>query len=160
MSVVVDTNVPIVANGGHNLASEDCILACINALQSAASDVVIIDDEFRVFEEYKRYLSHAGQPGVGDAFFKLLWSNQANPERCRQVTLTPIDDEIRLFEEFPSDADLIAFDRSDKKFVAVAIASGENPAILNAVDNDWWEFRIPLARYVTLDFLCPQMMGR
>lgn len=161
MSVVVDTNVAIVANGRHAPASEQCINACINALLAAQAGAVLVDDGYQIFDEYRRYLSHAGQPGVGDAFFKWLWNNQANSASCRQVTITPCDPDGRVFEEFPDDPALAGFDRNDRKFVAVALASGENPSILNATDSDWWVFRDALTNHgVQTTFLCPELMGQ
>ncbi len=77
--VVFDTNVPVVANGLAGQASESCVEACIDRLlQSRAEDVILVDAGGLIFEEYQRYLAHRGQLGVGDAFFKWLWDNQAN----------------------------------------------------------------------------------
>jgi hypothetical protein len=85
--------------------------------------------------------------------------NQANPDWCEQIHLTPIADTSRDFEEFPSDPELARFDRSDRKWVAVARASADDPVILNAVDSDWWEYRDRLARHgVRIDFLCSHLM--
>jgi hypothetical protein len=160
MSVVVDTNVAIVANGHHPPASARCIEACIDALLEAQGGTVLVDDGYRIFDEYRKHLSHSGQPGVGDAFFKWLWRNQANPTCCRQVSITPTDPDGRGFEEFPDDPALAGFDPSDRKFVAVALASGESPPILNASDSDWWEFRDALGRHgVRTQFLCPELMA-
>lgn len=51
------------------------------------------------------------------------------------------------------------FDLTDRKFVAVALASGVDPPINNASDTDWWEFRDALARHrVTINFLCQELM--
>jgi len=52
---------------------------------------------------------------------------------------------------------LAGFDRSDRKFVAMALASGSTPDVLNAVDSDWADYFAALARNgVKLKFLCPQ----
>ncbi len=161
MSVVIDTNVALVANGKHDAASDGCINMCIDALLEARNNIVLIDDDFLILKEYKQNLSFSGQPGIGDAFFKWLWSNQANIVCCKQITITPVDCTDRVFEEFPQDPDLNGFDPSDRKFVAVAIASGEFPYILNAADTDWWNFREPLARHgVRVQFLCQNLMAR
>ncbi len=96
---------------------------------------------------------------MGDAFFKWLWNNQVNPACCRQIKIVPDPLGDRVFEEFPDDPDLAGFDRSDRKFVAVALASEESPPILNASDTDWWEVRDALARHgVYPRFLCPELM--
>ena len=160
MSLVIDTNVAVVANGKHEEASDDCVLCCIEALLQARQDKVLVDDAGQIFGEYQKHLSHAGQPGVGDAFFKWLWNNQANPKHCRQVAIIPDGSAGRVFAEFPDDPELRAFDRDDRKFVAVAIASGETPEVLNAVDTDWWHFQVALVRHgIRIRFLCPDAMA-
>lgn len=156
--MVIDTNVPLVANGLHPPASDDCIRACTQVLSEVRSGLIVIDDDGLILAEYKNHLSHRGQPGVGDAFFKWLWDNQANPHRCRRVPITYDAECGRDFLEFPDDPDLHGFDHSDRKFVAVAIASGINPAIVNAADTDWHIFRTPLERYVRISFICPELM--
>jgi hypothetical protein len=61
--------------------------------------------------------------------------------------------------QFPNDERLVGFDRSDHKFVAVALAHPERPPILNAVDADWWYYREELARHgIRVEFLCPNAM--
>lgn len=159
MGVVIDTNVLVVANYGHENASTHCVEQCIDALSAARSDQVFIDDEQRILGEYRDHSSHSGQPGVGDAFFKWLWDNQGNTRYCKKVPITP--HEGREFEEFPEDADLDGFDRSDRKFVAVAVASNEEPPILNASDTDWWNYRETFEKNgINLDFLCEELMER
>ena len=157
--VVVDTNVAVVANGHHEAAGLECMRACIVALLDARQQLILVDNGFRIFTEYRRLLSHSGQPGVGDAFFKWLWDNQGNPDHCLQVAITPVDENDLDFTEFPSDVELARFDAADRKFVAVALASGLSPMILNASDTGWWTFRRALARNgVTIQFLCPDLM--
>jgi hypothetical protein len=156
-SVVIDTNVLAVANELHAPAGVACVEACNGALRKAQRSVVLIDDNHAILSEYQTYCSHAGQPGLGDAFFKWLWNNQGNPTRCRQIRITP--NASRVFDEFPEDPDLSAFDLDDRKFVAVAVASGLNPDILNASDTDWWISREALYRNgVRIRFLCPELM--
>lgn len=158
-SVVIDTNVGVVANGRHPEAGIECIESCITALGDARHCVVLVDDSFHIFSEYRRHFAGSGQPGPGDAFFKWLWDNQGNRRYCRQITITAVAGADDEFEEFPDDPGLTRFDRSDRKFVAVALASGVSPAILNASDTDWWTFCVPLADHgVHVTFLCPELM--
>lgn len=159
-AVVLDTNVAVVANGDTSQAGPDCVLACIHALETARlRQRVMLDDHGLILDEYRKHLSLSGQPNVGDAFFKWLWDNQANPRHCRQVGITPTDRDGLGFEEFPDDSDLAAFDRDDRKFVAAAIASGESPPIVNASDTDWWLYEEVLRRHgVHIEFLCPELM--
>jgi len=155
---VVDTNVPVVANGRSEQANPDCVVACIDALAAVYQQgVVILDDMSLILHEYMDNLRLAGQPGAGDFFMKWIWSVQANELHCLQAHITPLEDDPADFLEFPKDARLATFDRSDRKFVAVALSSGHTPEILNAVDTDWAEHFIALGEAgLNVKFLCPQ----
>ena len=157
-ATVLDTNVPIVANGMTDQASPDCVITCIDRLRKIRdNEKIVFDDEGRILEEYRRHLSPSGEPGAGDAFFKWLWDNQGNPGLCQKVTITPHED--RVFEEFPDSEGLRGFDRNDRKFVAAAIASGKKPPIVNATDTDWWTFRDTLKDFgIHIEFLCIELM--
>jgi len=159
-SVVIETNVIAVANEMASQADSDCIAACIDALHTAQKKrKVVIDSSQLLFQEYFRYVNRSGQPRTGDAFIKWLWDNQANSKRVESVIITPRTSAPDNFKEFPSDPSLNAFDLSDRKFVAVALASKRNPAIVNAVDSDWWDFHNQLkTNGVRVKFICPQMM--
>jgi hypothetical protein len=154
----MDTNVAVVANGRTPQASADCASACIDALLHIREACrLLLDGEGLILEEYRRRLNPSGQPGLGDAFFKWLWNNQGNENHCRRFDITPDDD--RGFVEFPDDPELEQFDKSDRKFVAVALASGEDPTVLNASDTDWRDYVVALRRHgVEVTFLCPELM--
>jgi len=143
--VLVDTNVCVVANGHAQQASDACRSNCIEILESVrANSTVLVDSLDQIFEEYLANLSVVGQPGPGDAFVKWIWDNQGYPEILRRVQIHA-SPPPQCFVEFPLSENLVGFDASDRKFVAVAIASEVNPPIYNAVDSDWWEFGVALA---------------
>lgn len=157
-SVVIDTNVLHVANNNSEQAGPACVLNVIARLEKVRdSNRVALDDSGFILQEYLDQRFHfSGQPGFGDAFFKWLFENQANESVCESVTVTPLDSHGRDFDEFPDDPDLNDFDPSDRKFVAVALASPNAPPVLNAVDSDWWDFREALeSNGVEIKFLCP-----
>ena len=156
-AVVIDTNVLVAANDKSEQAGPDCVLACVSALaKMKTGKLVLVDSGMRIFDEYRRYACLSGQPGLGDAFCKWLWYNQANSRYCQQIEITPKENDPLDFDEFPNGPDLACFDRADRKFVAVALASGKQPTILNATDSDWWNFREPLeSNRVKIEFLCP-----
>lgn len=158
-AVVIDTNVLVTANGKSNHAGLDCQLYCIDALEMAKNrQVVALDSAMRILDEYRRHASPAGQPGVGDAFFKWLWQNQGNPHHCEQVEITQRKSDPRDFLEFPSDPALCSFDFADRKFVAVAVASCNRPKVLNATDSDWWDHQKALGdNGIKIEFLCPRL---
>lgn len=160
LAAVLDTNVAVVANGRNDQASPECVSSCVNVLIRAQGELLILlDSEGLILEEYRRHLRPSGEPGLGDAFFKWIWDNQANPRRCRTVPIT--SDTARGFVEFPEDLILVGFDRSDRKFVAVALASGVAPTVFNATDTDWWIYRAALEDAgVVVSFVCPELMQR
>lgn len=153
--VVVDTNVPIVANqqdSGHLV----CAAACASALHGITkSGLLVLDDEGLIFNEYKGYLSFAGQPGVGDYFFKWLCDNRYKPDRVAQIILERDPKHPDEFAVYPRDLELSTFDHSDRKFVAVALSHRDHPPILNATDDDWWNHKDALSRNgITVRFVC------
>jgi len=157
-SFVVDTNVAVVASYRSPQAGPSCVLACVDALEYITKNGrIVIDGKDRILSEYRRNLNLSGQPGMGDAFLKWVWYNQANPELCEQVEIHPRGKGIEEdYQEFPVDPALCKFDPSDRKFVAVALGSKNNPEVLNAVDPDWWEHKQALQECgVRISFLCP-----
>lgn len=156
-AVVIDTNVAMVANGEAEQAGSQCQENCITALEQIfQGKTILLDAGYLIMEEYLSNLNLSGQPGAGDRFFKQLWQN---PQHCRVVAITPHPE--RGFVEFPDDAALAGFDRSDRKFVAVAVASGANPPVWNASDTDWWQHRDALEKHgVAVHFICPELMDR
>lgn len=65
--------------------------------------------------------------------------------------VTPSDDDRRGFEELPENA----FDRSDRKFLAVAVVG--KAVVLNAADSDWHEHEALMdSLKVEVTQLCPQ----
>ena len=131
---VVDTNVAVAANGRDTHADEQCQLACVEKLESVvATEVVAIDDGGAILDEYMRRLNLSGMPGVGDAYLRHVFNYQGQNHRVRRVAVTPNEDDRRGYHELPENA----FDRSDRKFLAVAVVSGA--VVLNATDSDWGE---------------------
>lgn len=154
---VIDVNVCIVANCGSNQADAKCELSCIELLMKARSEIVCIDAGDHILAAYRDHLSLKGQPGPGDEFMYWLYQNQSNTTVCERVPAYVHSE--RVFEEFPDDVDLNTFDRADRIYVAVALSSGRNPTIVNAVDSDWLHFDNALAKHgIRLHQLCPQCL--
>ena len=151
MSVfVVDTNVAIAANGRDTHADMQCQLACIEKLEDVvARGIVALDDDGLILNEYGNHLRYSGMPGMGDVFFKHVFNFQYQEERVQRIPVTPVDDERRGYDELPVNN----FDRSDRKFLAVAVAA--NAVVLNATDSDWSEHE-GLMDQLEVEQLCPQ----
>ena len=120
MSVVVDTNVIIVANDQADHASAACVNACAQRLRQIEleqSGKLVLDDDFRIIKEYQNKPLSEKQPGAGFVFLKWVLRNWANDQRCELVTITPCGLTETDFEEFPRDAALADFDPADRKAV-------------------------------------------
>ena len=151
---VVDTNVLVVANGGHAHASAACRLASINALRALLSEGrIAVDAAGEILAEYKRYCNPKGQPGVGDAFFREILTNYAG--KVNRIELVKRLD--GTFVDFPDDADLAQFDPSDRKFVAVAVVA--NAPVFNSTDRGWLRHRVALDRNgIQIVFVCTEQL--
>jgi hypothetical protein len=154
--VVIDTNVPIVANGrpdpsnGGRAPSVTCRLAAIDFLEDTlATRRVLLDIAGEIQAEYRRYLSPTGQPGVGDRFYlQMLVSAPARVERLELPRGT-----TGAYEHFPDDPALCSFDPSDRKFAAMARRA--KAPIANATDTDWLYHNAALAANgITVQFVC------
>jgi hypothetical protein len=147
---VVDTNVAIVANGRDTNATVKCQLACLTQLRKILEGgQIVIDDAGDILEEYRRYLSPSGQPGVGDRFFREILINFTS--KVQRVHLEKKSD--GSYSDFLIDARLKAFDASDRKFAAVARKVAV--PVLNATDSDWLDHREALAdNGIVVEFAC------
>lgn len=155
---MLDTNVPIVANGKDETVPLDCQLAAVDLILSVTRDGrVALDDGNRILDEYATYLDFSGQPGTGDSFFRWIHDNRWNDDLCSLVSITPRADDPDDFVEFPSEhGELHRFDRSDRKFVAVALANPRTTTIAEATDTDFIEHQADLeSAGVQLLFICP-----
>jgi hypothetical protein len=136
-------------------ASDACVLACIEAVEHVIKKRgLIIDAGEEIFDEYRQQLSMKGQPGVGDRFMKWVHDNRWSLPDAQRVTITRNGDS---YNEFPTHGDLNDFDRSDRKFIAVASAHVDKPPILQATDSKWWGWKDALAEVgITVQFLFPE----
>jgi hypothetical protein len=155
---LVDTNVPKTANLAKNPAEIPgeligCVLNCVEAIEHVVKNGgLVIDSKDEIFLEYRRNLSLSGKPGIGDRFMKWVHDNRWKfPEEDR----VPITSNNGSYDEFPHHVRLDDFDRSDKKFIAVANAHPEKPEILEATDSKWWGWKDPLLEVgIRVNFLC------
>jgi hypothetical protein len=142
----VEENVTLVANDVPRIltglspvaphADDSCRLACVKALMKAVtSGVVLLDEAGELLSRYRGILNGKGQPGTGDAFLRHIYEQQYNKEKVQRV---PLDkDAAGNFNSFPSDGDLVKFDRADRIYVAIVRRARGKARILNAVDSDY-----------------------
>ena len=152
-AVIVDTNVLVVANDPFHETGPDCVDACVRELRRTQMDRrLLLDWSRQILGEYQNSVTRGGQAGVGTEFFKSAAAQRG--VQVHHVHITPHPE--RRFSEFPDDPALQTLDPSDRKFVAVAVASGENPPILHATDRGWKLHRGPLQRHgIVVRHVCP-----
>ena len=162
-AVIVDTNVIIAANDEAEHASPDCVERCQKRIKQILEqqETSIVDDGWRILNEYKRYVDLKTRKGIGDLFVKTLLQNlMRRPGICTMVRINPLDGSDTDFAEFPTTEVLNDFDVADRKFIAVAIAyerdHNKKATILQALDRKWGPFREAFEQEgVLIDFLCP-----
>jgi hypothetical protein len=112
------------------------------------SGKLAVDLEGEIEDEYRKKLG-VGLPGVGNRFLQKFFSEAAH--RVARVS-APIDQKGHA-KNFKFDGSLKRFDQSDRKFVALAIAT--KYAIYNATDSDWLEHHDELTkRGVKIEYVC------
>jgi len=155
---LVDTNVPINANlatkpDPDSDISDECVLACVEAIEHVLKQGgLVLDSDDEIFTEYRNHLSLSGQPGVGDVFMKWVNDNRWKFPDADRVAITKNGDS---YDEFPDHDGLTQFDRSDRKFIAVANAHPAKPPVLQATDIKWWGWKDALQEVgITVRFLC------
>lgn len=152
--VVVDTNVLLIAEGRSDY-TKTCQSKCGTVLKDIQRhQIVLLDGKREILKEYGKKLAECrGQPGLGYEFWKWLINAGLSHGRCEIVNLTPHVG--RGYEEFPEHEDLEKFDRSDRKFVAVAAAHRKKPKIVQAGDSKWWGWKNALSECgIELDLPC------
>ncbi len=161
--VVVDTNVIVIANDTDDERA-DCRDRCQDRIQQILSgpEKVVIDDDWRILNEYKRNTKPNTRKGIGDLFVKTLLQNQTNPNFCKVVNVTSLTGNGTDFEEYPNDDEALKdFHKKDRKFIAVSLAykkeSGQTATILLAIDRGWKDYLTTFAEHgVPVDILCDQ----
>lgn len=153
--VVVDTNVILVADRAHEAASEECVIECIQRLQTLmANGTVVIDNGYRVLSEYQNKVNIGRGKGPGTQFVKWLLQHSQNAAKVQQVEINESAEED--FAEFPGTSLQPFFDAADRKFPAVANAHPSKPPIWQAADCkwlDWWQALADAG--IAVVFLCP-----
>jgi hypothetical protein len=160
MRFVVDTNVAIVANGASRAKSNDgvlekvpsvlCRIAAVEFLVELLRDhKILLDSGGEIQSEYRRYLSPVGQPGVGDRFYLEVLNSHPDRIERMDIPLAPNGE----FVDLPIEVQASAFDRSDRKFAALAKKSDE--IVVNSTDSDWLEhFGLLTDKGIKVRFLC------
>lgn len=127
----------------------DCIERCNQWLKAFATSksALIIDTHYLILGEYRRRIAKGR---YGEQLLNQLESRA----RTRLIEVS-----IQLDPEgYPIVPETLSkFDRSDRKFVALALKCTPIPPIVNAVDTDWMEsHRILKELHIIVQELCLQ----
>lgn len=154
---IVDTNVPLVAQGTANQMSGSCEMNCAEFLEKLFQGhfKLVIDSNYHLIGEYEKKMNKGSQVQYGNRFLKWIYTNQANTLKIKTVEIEQIDE--FNFAEVPQSLIDINFDNSDRKFVAVAIANKNLAPIVQAADSKWigWEEALT-NEGITIYFLCKE----
>jgi hypothetical protein len=129
---IFDTNVPMAANEREGKAPS-VRARCVSLIRQCRDGFLILDNKWIVLNEYSRNLHKSGQ-GLGDAFLRFVLNTRGDPRYCLLIPITP--HESRIFVEFPDDPRLEDFDRNDRKWIALAVSSGNIAPVYAAADYD------------------------
>lgn len=145
---VVDTNVPIVANGDNARVCFECRFKTIEFLEILMnSGRLIVDLNGQVEEEYWNNLN-TGYPGVGNRFIQHFLTARA--DKVDRIDLQKSGED---YDTLAFTGALKNFDKSDRKFAALSVATGR--PVYVSVDTDWAISKADLeAAGVTIRFLC------
>lgn len=150
---MIDTNVPVVANGGggeERPVSLERREAAIHFLRQILdrNDHIVVDHAGEIQKEYHENLYSGGQPGVGFRFYLRVLQDWI---LCERIDLPKRAD--GEYADLPQAVIDEGFDRSDRKFAA--LAKRERIPVVNAVDTDWLEAQETLtANGIRVKFLC------
>jgi hypothetical protein len=134
----IDTNVFMAANGYSPQVSGHGVEKCQEFVRSLfANTLISIDSNNEIFDEYFKHMDFSGQPGLGDSFVKYLFDRQVDSAICEIVEI--IMDKKYSYQVFSDKPDLLDFDKSDLKFIAVHLLSKYRSPIVDACDSDWTE---------------------
>ena len=160
MNYIVDTNVPLkAAQRPENEIDKACASACLNFISDLmkSKDTLVIDSQWEILNEYLKYYENSRQDTVATEFFKWVLQNIRTTKRIDMHNITKTAE--NTYVEFPSSSELVGFDLSDRKFVALAIAHPAHPPICNGSDTDWWIYRNALSKQgIKIKFLCKEYM--
>ncbi len=155
--MIIDTNVIVSVDDPNPVAREHCVIRCRELLDEARKSVVALDTNDEILLEYIRNVRRRDYPlGVGASFVRYVENFRFDETLFERVEL--ITDPDRGYKEFPAEKKLATFDRADRKFVAVSLASSADHAIYNATDDGWAKHDHALSEAgVNVVYLCPSL---
>lgn len=76
-------NVLVAANENSEQADPECQIRCIDELLAIKNrEILVLDADAEILDEYARHCCRSGEPGVGDQFFR--WASETAHTIARQ----------------------------------------------------------------------------
>ena len=145
--LIIDTNVPLKAANIHpeDEIDRNCSKSCLSFIKALmdSENIVVLDKGREIIKEYQKNIDINSADNVASQFLIWLLRNMMT-DKVDVHEITNIGN--NTYKEFPDSPDLKGFDRSDRKFVALANAHPADPSIYNGSDTDWWNYKDALAR--------------
>ena len=140
---VVDTNVLIVASSSDSASpafdtdvpvqQRRVVFEWLAVFRNDPGRVAVLDQGFQIWKEYRNKL--------GDQDFGL----RVMIEKLTTARFHNIGYDQDGLARLPAKLEAAVSDRSDRKFVAVALADQGRSTIVNATDTDWYDAEAALA---------------
>lgn len=152
---VIDANVMLTA--GKRLADIpdellECWRGCIDFIRNIIHEKakIVVDDAWEVLKEYDNTRTIIGYPNASGNFYQYVMTNQMQHLSFIHLNKTGEYE----YEKYPDDQNLKSFDRSDKKYIALAYNHDNKPPIIEATDSKWWGIKKNLeAQGIGLQFV-------
>ena len=136
---VVDTNVALFADRINEKCDNNLERACIQksmefikALILGSEYIIALDTSWDILNEYRKNFT-ADKP-IANEFFK--WALLMHNTHYQEVVVDIKKTSEYTYDEFPKIPELDTFDKSDRKFIAVAYKHPRKPSVVVAADTD------------------------
>ena len=158
--LIIDTNVPLKAANTHPEDEIDlrCSKSCLSFIEALmnSDDIVVLDSGQEILKEYTKNIDLHSEDSVASEFLTWILRGILSG-KVEQYEITKNGN--NTYVEFPDSPELKGFDRSDRKFVALARVDPSHPNIYNGSDTDWWDYKDALKKEgVNVIFLCEEYM--
>lgn len=155
---IIDANVLLLAGTPiRDIPDEqlDCFNKCIDFIKKSKKEKfkVLLDDNYRILNEYRNAYRLPKCPNSATAFFKWVLQN---------AEYFPLNEPKKdTFEPYPNDNALQDFDPPDRKYIALAYVHPDHPAIVEASDSKWWGIKQNLKKHgITVSFIDEKYIKR
>lgn len=153
---VIDCNIWVMLDKPISALSRDeidCVEFCRDWMDGfiAGESCLVVDNQYLILKEYRQNVKNQQQSLAGQYLGQL---ERQPRNRIVEVNITMVDGCALVPNH------LMINDRSDRKYIAVALEHSAKPPIVNATDSDWEIHREMLAAGgIEVRELCPKCIS-